>query len=110
MSHWFLRGLGLQFTSFADTRMAMDPIPDFRTILHQVIRFDIMHRAMEESASVAPVAFVANDRNKSGHGQSYGSVGTRNLNIQQPRLGGNFQGGGTLNGGRGGRKPYIPRC
>lgn len=34
-AHWFLRGLGSQFSGFADTRMAISPMPSFHDLLHQ---------------------------------------------------------------------------
>lgn len=34
-SHWFYHGLGVQFASFVDTRMALSPIPAFRDLLNQ---------------------------------------------------------------------------
>lgn len=58
-SHLFLRGLGIQFANFTDTRMAMDPIPSFTVLLHQAVQFDLMNKAMEASPNQSQVAFTA---------------------------------------------------
>lgn len=54
--HWFLRGLGPQFSGFSDTRMVMRPMPGFRELLNQAVQFDIFMRTMEP---VPAAAFVA---------------------------------------------------
>ncbi|KZV40895.1 hypothetical protein F511_05140 [Dorcoceras hygrometricum] len=59
-SHWFLRGLGIQFAGFADTRTAFSPVPAFRDLLHQAKQYDLMLRAMD--GPTTPVAFTADRR------------------------------------------------
>lgn len=78
-SHWFLRGLRLQFAGFMDTRMAMVLMPSFRNILYQEIQYDIMLRSTESSLSSVPAAFMANDRvpNLGSHQQSRGGVNSK---------------------------------
>lgn len=57
-SHWFLRGLGVQFASFTDTRMALAIISGFRDMLHQARQFELMIRAIEGNWS-SNAAFTA---------------------------------------------------
>lgn len=45
--HWFLRGLGIQFSSFADTRLSLSPVPNFRSLLNQAKQYESMLWAME---------------------------------------------------------------
>lgn len=56
--HWFLLGLGLQFASFADTRLALTPVLSFRDLLNLAKQFELMHRAMEGTPT-SSVAFSA---------------------------------------------------
>lgn len=56
-SHWFLRGLGLQFASFVDTRMMIT-----RDLSHQAKQFEIMLKSMEGRASSQAV-FMADRGN-----------------------------------------------
>ncbi|KZV53423.1 hypothetical protein F511_10209 [Dorcoceras hygrometricum] len=69
-SHWFLRGLGAQFASFADTRMAFSPIPAFRDLFHQAQQYDLMIRSREGPTPQA--AFTADRRSSSTRGSSHG--------------------------------------
>ncbi|GFP94834.1 uncharacterized mitochondrial protein atmg00810 [Phtheirospermum japonicum] len=48
--HWFLRGLGVQFAGFVDTRMAISPVLPLRDLLHQALQFDMMLKSMESSS------------------------------------------------------------
>lgn len=52
--------------------MAMTPVPEFHTILHQAIQFDIMHRTMVESSPSALAAFIVNKHARSGSSGSSG--------------------------------------
>lgn len=105
-SHWFLRGLGIQFASFADTRMAMEHIPTFSTLLHQAIQFELMHKAMEGSPSQSQVAFATNTSSNSSlsHGHSTNSPSNNSGHKFSVSRGG-------LSAGRGGKGPRRPpRC
>ncbi|KAH6808067.1 hypothetical protein C2S51_029175 [Perilla frutescens var. frutescens] len=79
-SHWFLRGLGLSFAGFADTRMAISPMSEFRDFLHQARQYEIMLQSME--GRVTPAAAFTAD-----HGQPHSF--SRNTNSGQSNSGGN---------------------
>lgn len=122
-SHWFLRGLGIQFSGFADTRMVFLPILAFRDLLHQAIQFDMTHCSLKGAPS--PLAdFSAMRDGRSNSGKSQGTSGytsnrgSSNRGSQQsehtfsdhPGGGDNSNNGGGNNTGGGGCRPYIPRC
>lgn len=121
-SHWFLRGLGVRFAGFADTRMAFSPIPAFRDLFHQAKQYDLMLRAMEGST---PQATFMADRASSTRGSSHGRGQSSGNSPSSGHNGGRgpthdrgspFGRGqtSTSRGGtgstNGGRKPYVPRC
>lgn len=85
---------------------SLSHVPSFRDVLHQVKQYDLMMKAMEGPV-VAPAMFVAEgSRGNDNGGNLNGGTHDRNHN------GGNSYrnpNGGRGNGGRGGRKPYVPR-
>ncbi|KAG6415796.1 hypothetical protein SASPL_123214 [Salvia splendens] len=91
--HWFLRGLRSQYTSFADTRLALTLMPMFRDLLHQAKQFESMLRAMDVLPT-SPAAFSA----ERGRGNS------------NPHLNNGNSSQTSHSGGRSGRLPYTPRC
>ncbi|CAA0841807.1 Unknown protein [Striga hermonthica] len=116
-SHWFLRGLGIQFAHFADTRLAFSPVPVFRDLLNQAKQYDMLIRSMETPPS--SVAFYADrsasssdpSRHRSSHdsGNPQGHSGGRsNHRGRGGRQHSNGGGGGRHSNG--GRRPYVPRC
>ncbi|CAA0807454.1 Unknown protein [Striga hermonthica] len=114
-SHWFLRGLGIQFAHFADTRLAFSPIPVFRDLLNQAKQYDMLIRSME--APPTSVAFYADrsvsssdpSRRRFSHdgGNSQGHSGGRSNHRGR---GGRQHGGGGGRHSGSGRRPYVPRC
>lgn len=94
-THWFLRGLGSQFTSFSDVRMAMTPRPALRDLIHQAQSFELFSRSTE-SSEPAQAAFTVQTRGEGGRGN-----GTSHNS--------NHGGGRTGNRGRG-RRNYVPKC
>lgn len=130
-SYWFFRGLGVQFASFADTRMAFTSIPCFRDLLNQAKQYHLMLRCIEGSVSQAAFTIdhsrnlnygslhsrgsnyggQSNSDRQSSQGQSYGR-GSGFGQGQNSGRGSFFegqQGGGSNNSNNGGRRTYIPR-
>lgn len=96
--HWYLRGLGLAFKSFADVRLAISPIPQFTDLVHQAMNYKLNSQNMDDAAP-APAAFVASDRSTPKTHDGRGSSG-------------HTCGGGSSSTGHGhgqGKKPYVPR-
>lgn len=99
-SHWFLSGLGLQFARFADTRMALTPLPTFRDLLHQTRQFEIMLKAMETKATPTTTFMV--DRNMEDRANpNHGSSSNRNSGS-----GGGYHSKNSGNPSRGGNQSY----
>ena len=78
--HWFLRGLGTNFSAFSITHMAQTRLPCFSDLISKAESFEIFQKTLETLAP--PVAaFTANKssshhRNNSfhqNHGRGYGS-------------------------------------
>lgn len=94
-THWFLRGLGSQFTSFSDVRMALTPRPALRDLIHQAQSFELFSRSTESSEPVQ-AAFTVQNRGADGRGSRASHSSNR---------------GGGRNGSRGrGRRNYVPKC
>ncbi|CAH9082491.1 unnamed protein product [Cuscuta epithymum] len=114
-SNWFLRGLGPQFTHFADNRMSRDPIPSLRDLVNQAQQYDLFIRTMEGTPPPS-AAFYAHDRHPSRSGQQSRQRGTsagrgyRDASSgHQPSThpGGRAR---SSSGSNPSRRPYTPRC
>ncbi|KAG6434275.1 hypothetical protein SASPL_105899 [Salvia splendens] len=115
---------GNQYTSFADTRLVLTPIPMFRHLLHQAKQFESMLSAMEVPPT-SPAAFStergrtineqhpgggqnSNSSQRFGCGRGhYHGQGRGNSN---PRLNNGHSSQTSQSDGRSGRRPYTPRC
>ncbi|KAL8519407.1 hypothetical protein ACS0TY_010374 [Phlomoides rotata] len=65
--HWFLRGLGPQFSSFSDVCMAITPTPSFHDLAHQARNFELFHQSLDSGST--------SGQNKFSHGGSSFSGG-----------------------------------
>ena len=45
--HWFLRGLGLDFTSFSTAQMAQTPLPSFPDLVSKAKSFEIFQKYLD---------------------------------------------------------------
>lgn len=97
-SHWFLRGLGGDFSIFSIAQMSLTPLPAFTNLVSKAESFAIFQKSLEQSP-IAPAEF--NDT----HGSSSNSGGCGHSKQSSGR-GGNQQKSGP---GRGQRQ-YSPRC
>ena len=96
--HWFLRGLGSEFSSFSMAQMALTLLPYFADLVPKAESFELFQKSLEPAApSIA--AFVASNRNPQQPNQRNHS--SRNL---QGRTDGHGRGQGRFSG----RRP--PRC
>ncbi|KAJ9678333.1 hypothetical protein PVL29_020487 [Vitis rotundifolia] len=66
--HWFLRGFGLEFSSFSTTQMAFAHLPYFADLVPKAKSFELFQKSLEPAAP-SLVAFTATNRNsaKSNH-------------------------------------------
>ncbi|KAJ9552406.1 LOW QUALITY PROTEIN: hypothetical protein OSB04_016451 [Centaurea solstitialis] len=76
-SHWFLRGLGPEFTAFSAAQMTLDPLPSYRILLPRVVNFQQFETSMSAS-SAPPVAFTAHKLHpQRGRGHNHGGSNRR---------------------------------
>lgn len=62
--HWFLRGLGTNFSSFSTAQMALTPLPCFLDLVSKAESFELFQKSLEPTAP--PVAaFTAANRGSS---------------------------------------------
>ena len=64
--HWFLRGLGTEFSAFSTTQMALTPIPCFADLVSKAESFELFQLSLE-SSDTTPTAFTATNRGRT-HG------------------------------------------
>ena len=57
--HWFLHGLGLDFSSFSTAQMAQTPLPCFFDLVSRAESFELFQKSLETSVPSA-AAFIAN--------------------------------------------------
>lgn len=50
-SHWFHRGLGSAFSSFTAAQLALDPLPDFSTLLARAHSHELFQKSLDDSHS-----------------------------------------------------------
>ncbi|KAL8519408.1 hypothetical protein ACS0TY_010374 [Phlomoides rotata] len=91
--HWFLRGLGPQFSSFSDVCMAITPTPSFHDLAHQARNFELFHQSLDSGSSTT-AAFVAVFFFTFSHNSGRGSGSTSGQNKFS-------HGGSSFSGGRG---------
>ncbi|XP_068646276.1 uncharacterized protein [Aristolochia californica] len=60
--HWFLRGLGAEFSSFSTAQMALTTLPYFADLVSKAESFELFQRSLEPSATTA--AFTATNRSR----------------------------------------------
>lgn len=56
--HWFLHGLGANFSTFSTAQMALTPLPTFTSIVPKAKNFEIFQKSLNSSAPSA-AAFIA---------------------------------------------------
>ncbi|CAA0816765.1 Unknown protein [Striga hermonthica] len=64
-AHWFLRGLGSDFSSFSAAQMALTPLPTFRDLLSKAESFALFQESLASSGA-SNVAFYSQHK-PSGH-------------------------------------------
>uniref|UniRef100_A0A2N9I5H9 Integrase catalytic domain-containing protein n=1 Tax=Fagus sylvatica TaxID=28930 RepID=A0A2N9I5H9_FAGSY len=62
-THWFLRGLGSDFSSFSTAQLALTPLPCFADLVSKAESFELFQRSLEPSATTA-AAFTATSRGR----------------------------------------------
>ena len=60
--HWFLRGLGSEFSSFSTTQMALTHLPCFADLVPKAKSFELFQKSLELAAP-SPAVFVATNSN-----------------------------------------------
>ncbi|XP_058106958.1 uncharacterized protein LOC131250692 [Magnolia sinica] len=61
--HWFLRGLGFEFTSFSTAQMAQTPLPSFSDLVSKAESFELFQRSLESSGPPNAAFTVTNRGN-----------------------------------------------
>jgi len=71
--HWYLRGLGHEFSTFSITQLSLTPIPSFKDIVPKVESFDLFSKSIDYITGVP--AYVANfspaPSNRYGNSNNY---------------------------------------
>ena len=96
--HWFLRGLGSEFSSFSTTQMALTLLPCFADLVPKAESFELFQKSLEPAAP-SPTVFIATNSNLAKSNQRNSSY--RNQLI---RTGDNGRQQGRFSGRR------LPRC
>ena len=96
--HWYLRGLGHEFSSFSTTQLSLTPIPSFKDIVPKAESFDLFSKSIDYTAG-GPSAYMV-------HSSAYSNRHARPYNNQ------NRYKGGHSNGGNRGKQQSrrSPRC
>ena len=55
--HWFLRGLGHEFSSFSTTQLSLTPIPRFKDIVPKAESFDLFSKSIDYTTG-GPSAYI----------------------------------------------------
>ena len=61
--HWFLRGLGTDFSAFSTAQMALTPVPCFADLVSKGESFELFQPSLESSDST-PITFTATNRGR----------------------------------------------
>ncbi|KAG6751187.1 hypothetical protein POTOM_045706 [Populus tomentosa] len=96
--HWYLRGLGHEFSTFSITQLSLTPIPSFKDIVPKAESFDLFSKSIDQNTGVP--AYIANFSPASSHRSG-------NTNIYQHKYK-----GGPSRGGHRSKQNYRrpPRC
>ncbi|KAG6783821.1 hypothetical protein POTOM_009495 [Populus tomentosa] len=96
--HWYLRGLGHEFSTFSITQLSLTPIPSFKDIVPKAESFDLFSKSIDQNTGVP--AYIANFSPASSHRSD-------NTNIYQHKYK-----GGPSRGGHRNKQNYRrpPRC
>eukprot|EP00261_Vitis_vinifera_P040178 XP_019081421.1 PREDICTED: uncharacterized protein LOC109124128 isoform X2 [Vitis vinifera] len=69
--HWFLRGLGPDFSSFSTAQMSLTPLPYFADLVSKAESFELFQRSLESSEPTT-AAFTATNRSRTtSHGTPF---------------------------------------
>ena len=69
--HWFLRGLGTDFSSFSTAQMALTPLPYFADLVSKAESFELFQRSIE-SFEPTTTAFTTTNRSRTtSHGTPF---------------------------------------
>uniref|UniRef100_A0A2N9HM89 Integrase catalytic domain-containing protein n=1 Tax=Fagus sylvatica TaxID=28930 RepID=A0A2N9HM89_FAGSY len=104
-THWFLRGLGSDFSSFSTAQLALTPLPCFADLVSKAESFELFQRSLEPSATTA-AAFTATSR---GRASNHGHFSSNRSN-QQGRSNNHSSNRGRSNSGQGRRPPRCQIC
>jgi len=71
--HWYLRGLGHEFSTFSITQLSLTPIPSFKDIVPKTESFDLFSKSIDHNTGVP--AYVTNfspaSSNRYGNSNNY---------------------------------------
>ncbi|KAF5462652.1 hypothetical protein F2P56_018640 [Juglans regia] len=56
--HWYLHGLGHEFSTFSTTQLSLTPIPSFKDVVPKAESFDLFSKSIDNNAGAS--AYVAN--------------------------------------------------
>ena len=96
--HWFLRGLGSEFSCFSTAQMALTLLPCFADLVPKAESFEIFQKSLEPTAP-SPTTFTATNRNSARSNQRSSSSCNQPTHISS-----NGRGKGHSSGRR------LPRC
>ncbi|KAJ0043957.1 hypothetical protein Pint_18656 [Pistacia integerrima] len=64
--HWYLRGLGHEFSSFSTSQLSLTPIPSFKDIVPKAESFDLFSKSIDNNAGGVS-AYVAHSSSASSN-------------------------------------------
>jgi hypothetical protein len=71
--HWYIRGLGHEFSTFSITQLSLTPIPSFKDIVPKTESFDLFSKSIDHNTGVP--AYVTNfspaSSNRYGNSNNY---------------------------------------
>ncbi|KAJ9680254.1 hypothetical protein PVL29_019536 [Vitis rotundifolia] len=101
--HWFLHGLGLNFTSFSTAQMAQTPLPSFPDLVSKAESFELFQKSLDSSGPPI-VAFTATN-----HSQPRSAFRNQPRH-QLVRHSSSYRGNGRSNSGQGRCPPCYQIC
>jgi len=69
--HWYLRGLGHEFSSFSTTQLSLTPIPSFKDIVSKAKSFDLFSKFIDYTAGGPSAYIVHSSASSNRHARSY---------------------------------------
>ncbi|RVW33283.1 Retrovirus-related Pol polyprotein from transposon RE1 [Vitis vinifera] len=69
--HWFLRGLGTDFSSFSTAQMSLTPLPYFADLVSKAESFELFQRSLESSEPTTAAFTATNCSRTTSHGTPF---------------------------------------